>query len=120
MNSITRSYIDGMSECLEKCGADHLTARMVASNAAALEKKAGILGLGDDYHGSSGITLNSILIPLLALGGGGYIGYQSAKNGNLNDSAYNNIKRYITSTARKLVRRVSPKPFYDIDRYINS
>ena len=53
------------------------------------------------------------MLPILAAGLSGFIGYQARNRGFGDRSAWQNIKNYLSGGARKLIRQ-GPRPLYDI------
>lgn len=102
MDSIERAYVSGMEGVFASRGLNKTAAHNTAKAITALSKKASMFGLGDSPYG--GMSLSSILIPLLAASAVGYVGYNAGLGGNRNRSAFDNVKNYIGGKLNKLVR----------------
>ena len=111
MNHIEKAYASGMEEVFKTHGFNKTAAHRTAEAITELTKKASLFNFSDNPYGG-GISLSSILIPLLAAAGAGYVGYNAGLNGLKNRSAYDNVKNYIGDTLGKFIRpRRTPSLF---------
>jgi hypothetical protein len=117
MNSIDRAYVQGMAEAFQASGLSKSAAYDVAKSTTAMVKKASLFNFGNSPYDGGGISLSSILIPLLAASAAGYVGYQSGIGGKKDRSAFQNVKNYIGRTLSPLFRDNKPPAFFDYDSY---
>lgn len=99
-----KAYARGMAEVFASNGFHRTAACKVAEAITGLTKKASLFNFSDSPYGGGGISLSSVLIPLLAAAGTGYVAYNAGIQGSKNRSAYSNIKNYIGRSLDKIVR----------------
>lgn len=110
MNRVDKAYTSGMEEVFKSYGLNKTAAHKTAEAITEMKKKASMFNFSD--YPSGGMSLSSILIPLLAAAGAGYVGYNAAMNGSKNKSAYDNVKNYFGNALSKVVRpRKAPSLF---------
>ena len=104
MNSIDMAYVNGMAETFQTGGLSKTAAHNVAKSTASMIKRASLFNFSNSMDGGGGISLSSILIPLIAAGLAGYAGYNAGIEGSRNKSAFTNIKDYLGRSLNKVVR----------------
>lgn len=116
MTDIERAYMAGMIGTFVANGVEKTAAHAISGMKVGLEKKASMFNFSDNPYGGGGISLSSILIPLLAASAAGYVGYNAGLNGSKNKSAFSNVKNYLGGTLDKVVRKnKSPALFNFVD-----
>lgn len=106
-----RAYASGMEQVFVRSGFSKKASHDVSEAITELTKKASLFNFSDS-PGGGGISLSSILIPLLAAGGAGYIAYNAGQQGSPYKSSFTNIKNYLGSSLSKLFRKnTSPALF---------
>jgi len=118
MNSIDMAYVNGMAETFQTGGLSKTAAHNVAKSTASMIKRASLFNFGNSPYGDGGgISLSSILIPLIASGLVGYVGYNAGLEGSRNKSAFSNIKNYIGRKLSPLVRSNKAPGFFDYSSF---
>lgn len=100
-----RAYASGMEQAFVRSGFSKKASHDVSEAITELTKKASLFNFSDSPYGGGGISLSSILVPLLAAGGAGFIAYNAGQQGSPDKSAFTNIKNYLGSNLSKLFRR---------------
>ena len=110
MDITERAYASGMEEVFNANGltkrASHNTARLIAK----LTKKASLISFGGE---GGGFSLSSLILPLIAAGGAGYIAYNAGQQGSKRKSAYANIKDYLGRSLSNIIRNTKPIALHD-------
>ena len=114
------AYITGMIEAFEGAGANHEKAVKVASVLSEFRKTA--YGFGVPWQAQEEddqpFDWKSVVIPILAAGLAGFVGYQARDKGFPDRSMFSNIKNYVMGGARNLIRQ-GPRPIYDYKNLLN-
>lgn len=101
MDIFEKAYASGIEEVLNANGFTKKASSNIARVTTRLKKQASLFNFGDSQGG--GISLSSILIPLLAAGVTGYVGYNAGMQGSKRRSAFTNIKNYLGKNLSKIV-----------------
>lgn len=113
------SYERGVAETLRLNGVNEKLAESLAEQVSGLRKKASMFNFSDHPDYGGGFSWSSVLIPLLAAAGAGYVGYQAGIGGDKDKSFLHNAKNFAGRFMDKYLRREKPLPFYDYRRYMS-
>ena len=112
MNILERAYASGMEDVFNNNGFTKKASHNASIVLTRLTKKESLFNFSD-YQNNSGLSLTNLILPLLAIGGTGYLAYNAGLHGSRKRSAYSNIKNYLGRSLSAILRNTKAPAIHD-------